>query len=389
MAMIQTHLVQGKKNMPKQLKDILNGVKKSTTTPAKLGDDPGVDYAPKAGDERKFVASHSVEKHEDRVGNGNDVYQGTNVKYSLDTSQNKLMGKKKEQSEKDEFAPVKESRDWTKDQHIDYHKGRHERAVATLMSRPKAHQGVGDAHNIEYDSRKALKKLGVTVNKPNHPAVIESKKSEDAKCNESAKGVNCPVHGMAECMSARKINEKERVDEVLTKKTSAGEIISDFMHSKDKRFAGKSKEERKRMALGAYYSMHPEKKKKTNENTESFAEPLLGGMPDTSGASGGGSLGGATGVLTQSHESEEAIDMVKTELRALANKAMHLVMAMPEGMHIEPWVQAKLAQAKEMVSAVHDYMIYGDHQEEDEQTAPGETAMTFPGMNVDAAGMNV
>ena len=43
----------------------------------------------------------------------------------------------------------------------------------------------------------------------------------------------------------------------------------------------------------------------------------------------------------------------------------------------------------EMVSAVHDYMIYGDHQEEDEQTAPGETAMTFPGMNVDAAGMNV
>ena len=80
MAMIQTHLVQGKKNMPKQLKDILNGVKKSTTTPAKLGDDPGVDYAPKAGDERKFVASHSVEKHEDRVGNGNDVYQGTDRK---------------------------------------------------------------------------------------------------------------------------------------------------------------------------------------------------------------------------------------------------------------------------------------------------------------------
>ena len=104
MAMIQTHLVQGKKNMPKQLKDILNGVKKSTITPAKLGDDPGVDYAPKAGDERKFVASRSVEKHEDRVGNGDDVYQGTNVKYSLDTSQNKLMGKKKEQSEKDEFA---------------------------------------------------------------------------------------------------------------------------------------------------------------------------------------------------------------------------------------------------------------------------------------------
>ena len=88
--------------------------------------------------------------------------------------------------------------------------------------------------------------------------------------------------------------------------------------------------------------------------------------------------------------SDEAADMVKTELRALANKAMHLVMNMPQDMHVESWVQAKIAQAKEMVSAVHDYMIYGDHKEEDEQTAPGTAAMTFPNMNVDVnSGVNV
>ena len=80
--------------------------------------------------------------------------------------------------------------------------------------------------------------------------------------------------------------------------------------------------------------------------------------------------------------SDEAADMVKTELRALANKAMHLVMNMPQDMHVESWVQAKIAQAKEMVSAVHDYMIYGDHKEEDEQ-APAETPSTFPNYNVD------
>jgi hypothetical protein len=80
--------------------------------------------------------------------------------------------------------------------------------------------------------------------------------------------------------------------------------------------------------------------------------------------------------------SEEAADMVRTELRALANKAMHLVMNMPNGMHVEPWVQAKIAQAKEMVSSVHDYMIYGDHKEEDEQ-APAVTPSTFPNYNVD------
>jgi hypothetical protein len=79
-------------------------------------------------------------------------------------------------------------------------------------------------------------------------------------------------------------------------------------------------------------------------------------------------------------KSEEASEMVKTELRALANKAMHLVMQMPDNMHVEPWVQAKIAQAKEMVSSVHDYMIYGDHKEEDEQA---DTPVTFPSKNVD------
>ena len=99
-----------------------------------------------------------------------------------------------------------------------------------------------------------------------------------------------------------------------------------------------------------------------------------------------GILGEAVQPLLGSHDSDEAVDMVKTELRALANKAMHLVMSMPAGMHVEPWVQSKLAQAKEMVSSVHDYMIYGDHKE-DEQT---DTPITFPNMaNDSAAGINV
>lgn len=61
---------------------------------------------------------------------------------------------------------------------------------------------------------------------------------------------------------------RSQVGEVITKKTSAGEIISDFEKSKNPKFKGKSGEERRKMALGAYYSMHPEKskpKKKTNE----------------------------------------------------------------------------------------------------------------------------
>jgi hypothetical protein len=52
-----------------------------------------------------------------------------------------------------------------------------------------------------------------------------------------------------------------KVQEVITKKTSAGEIISDFQKSEDPRFKGKSKAQRKKQALGAYYGMHPEKSK--------------------------------------------------------------------------------------------------------------------------------
>lgn len=71
---------------------------------------------------------------------------------------------------------------------------------------------------------------------------------------------------------------KKKLQEVLTKKTTAGQVISDFIHSKDPKFTGKSKEERKKMALGAYYGMHPEKSKKMEEE---LAMPMLeGGKKD-------------------------------------------------------------------------------------------------------------
>ena len=65
--------------MPKKLSAII----KSTTTKLKLGDQPGVDYQPKAPAEQDFVAHHDIQKFDDRSGNGDDVFKGT-TKYSLD-----------------------------------------------------------------------------------------------------------------------------------------------------------------------------------------------------------------------------------------------------------------------------------------------------------------
>lgn len=77
--------------MAKSLNDVLKGVNKSNTrmfgaistpkiVPGSTGDDPGVDYAGKMKDERDFVALHKTEKHLDRVGNGDDVYNASKVK---------------------------------------------------------------------------------------------------------------------------------------------------------------------------------------------------------------------------------------------------------------------------------------------------------------------
>jgi hypothetical protein len=68
------------------------------------------------------------------------------------------------------------------------------------------------------------------------------------------------------------IADKKKLEEVLTKKTPAGEVISDFVHSKNKTFSGDSKKQRIKRALGAYYGMHPEKSKKMEEETEQIDE---------------------------------------------------------------------------------------------------------------------
>ena len=63
------------------------------------------------------------------------------------------------------------------------------------------------------------------------------------------------------------IKEKvEQVTEVLTKSMGAGQFIKDFVKSRNPRFAGKSKEKRKEMALGAFYS---------KEETESVDEGMF------------------------------------------------------------------------------------------------------------------
>ena len=70
--------------MAKKLSDVLAGTNKSRTRPGSTGTRPGIDYASKMKDERNFVASHEVQEFDDRVGNGSDVYNASNIKHNPD-----------------------------------------------------------------------------------------------------------------------------------------------------------------------------------------------------------------------------------------------------------------------------------------------------------------
>jgi hypothetical protein len=61
----------------------------------------------------------------------------------------------------------------------------------------------------------------------------------------------------------------ELINEVLSKDADAGDWIHDFVHSDNPKFEGKSKAERKKMALGAYYG---KKNEEVNEGLKSVAK---------------------------------------------------------------------------------------------------------------------
>ena len=63
---------------------------------------------------------------------------------------------------------------------------------------------------------------------------------------------------------------EEELEEVLKKSDPAGKWISDFVHSKNPKFAGKSKKERMKQALGAYYAKQRNEEVEIEEGDDQF-----------------------------------------------------------------------------------------------------------------------
>ena len=71
----------------------------------------------------------------------------------------------------------------------------------------------------------------------------------------------------------------EMINEVLGKDATAGDWIHDFIHSDNPKFAGKSKAERKKMALGAYYGKQNEEFEQLDELKKSTVFSWLKQQP--------------------------------------------------------------------------------------------------------------
>ena len=96
-------------------------------------------------------------------------------------------------------------------------------------------------HGVDSDKREAGYKMS--------PAV----KAAQAKSDVLSKVVKSPQAGTLAAAKLRK-EEVEYIEEKLTAADPASKWISDFVKSDNPKFAGKSKKERIRMALGAHYA---------------------------------------------------------------------------------------------------------------------------------------
>lgn len=118
--------------------------------------------------------------------------------------------------------------------------------------------------DVRDDSEKKMKK---TVKEATHPKTEKEKKlaalahPKDKITHKDVLVGRGVLAKEEEELDLESLTEEE-LEEVLKKSQPAGEWIKDFVHSKDPKFAGKSKKKRMQMALGAYYA------KQRNEEIE-------------------------------------------------------------------------------------------------------------------------
>jgi hypothetical protein len=187
-------------------------------------------------------------------------------------------------------------------------------------------------------------------------------------------GTMCEVHGDKDCSSDKvpeagvgkrgMIADKKKLNEVLTKKTPASEVISDFVHSKNKKFSGDSKKQRIKRALGAYYGMQKEEEQIDELKADTVGEYIKSASPSAANLKTDAAYANMTNDDARANKLRDkarnrqagiytAVNKLTGRARVPANE--ELAMPMLEG---------------------------GKKKKTQKESAPGDTPMRFPSGNV-------
>jgi hypothetical protein len=291
--------------MPKNLNDVLKGVKKSTINKLTTGENPGVDYADKSKDTRDFFDQHPVQKHEDRVGNGDDVYKASNVKKAS------MLRHGHEPKPKDIRVYNKTNQVNTEEVELD---------EADMM-----HIKVGE--KVRLTNPKAPARHTVTK--------IKGQKVHIKK--ESGEEVILPLERIKRVKAqAAKLQEAEELNE------------ADLMHIK----VG----EKVRLTNPKAPARHTVTKidgQKVHIEKDSGEKVIL-------------PLNRIKRVKAQAAKLQEAKDereygyegdMAITQLKTICRNAEHLMKMMKPDTDLPEWVQSKITKAEDYISTAHDYLM--------------------------------
>jgi hypothetical protein len=173
----------------------------------------------------------------------------------------------------------------------------------------------------------------------------------------------------------------EQINEVLSKDATAGDWIHDFVHSDNPKFADKSKDKRKEMALAAYYAkqrneevelaeaindnLHPagaallkhikpehQNKYKAHLTTDTFNGSYKDRTDVLNAAKKAGHLKEAKDEQEYGYEGDMALNQLKTLTRCAE---MITDMLKPDT-DLPEWVQSKITLATDYIQTAADYM---------------------------------
>lgn len=199
-------------------------------------------------DEQRFVDKHIVVKHQDNNGNKDDVFNASNVK----TINRKADRHGYDPDDDEKVYEEAESLDENKQYYVTYNE-MGDKNSKLLHNKNKPFASIGDAKDFidkiaqGHPNRRSLGRIH-TVN-PETGRIIRAVNYDTHQSGYPySPGLGDPKH-------LKDLKEEvEQVNEVLKPSMGAKAYIDDFIKSKNPKFSGDSKEQRRKRAIAAYYS---------------------------------------------------------------------------------------------------------------------------------------